>query len=84
MATPDTKRMKMKMTEGESVAPIAIETLLLPEEAGKILKLSLSWLAKARGNNSGPPFVRIGRAIRYQKSGLQEFIKAQTHTSISN
>ena len=36
-----------------------------PAEAAKILKVSESWLAKARMRSEGPPFVRIGRCIRY-------------------
>jgi len=58
-----------------------IEALLLPEDAAKILKLSISWLAKARVDGDGPEFVKIGRAVRYPESSLRKFIKARTRIS---
>jgi predicted DNA-binding transcriptional regulator AlpA len=58
-----------------------LEGLLLPEEAAKILKLSTSWLAKARVDGTGPEFVKLGRAVRYQRSGLLKFIQGQTRTN---
>jgi hypothetical protein len=35
--------------------------LLTPAEAAKFLRISESWLAKARMRGDGPPFIRIGR-----------------------
>jgi predicted DNA-binding transcriptional regulator AlpA len=58
-----------------------LERLLLPEEAAKILKLSGSWLAKARMDGTGPKFVKFGRAVRYKKSSLLKFIQEQTRTN---
>jgi len=43
------------------------DVLLEPNEAAAFLKVSVSWMAKARATNSGPPFTRIGRCIRYSK-----------------
>ena len=40
--------------------------LLTPAEAAKFLRISESWLAKARMRGDGPPFIRIGRSIRSQ------------------
>jgi hypothetical protein len=62
----------------------AIEPLLPPENAAKILNLSISWLAKSRMKGEGPEFVKIGRVVRYSESGLRKFIKAQTHTPTSD
>jgi hypothetical protein len=59
----------------------ALEQLLLPKEAAKILKLSMSWLAKARVGSTGPEYVKLGRAIRYKRSGLLKFIQEQTRTN---
>jgi hypothetical protein len=58
-----------------------LERLLLPEEAAKILKLSTSWLAKARMDGTGPEFVKFGRAVRYRQSSLLKFIKEQSGTN---
>jgi predicted DNA-binding transcriptional regulator AlpA len=57
------------------------ERLLLPEEAAKILKLSMSWLAKARMDGTGPEFVKFGRAVRYKQSSLLKFIHEQSRTN---
>jgi len=61
-----------------------LEALLLPEEAAKILKLSTSWLAKARVDGTGPEFVKLGRAVRYKRSGLLKFIQGQTRTNTND
>jgi predicted DNA-binding transcriptional regulator AlpA len=58
-----------------------LEPLLLPEEAAEILKLSASWLAKARMDGTGPEFVKFGRAVRYKRSSLFKFIQEQTRTN---
>ena len=54
------------------------DSLLKTEEAAKFLGLSVDWLAKARGNGTGPHYVKIGRAVRYSKSALLDFIERCT------
>jgi predicted DNA-binding transcriptional regulator AlpA len=51
--------------------------LLEPNEAAAFLKVSLSWLAKARATNEGPPFIRIGRCVRCSKAALLRWIKSR-------
>ena len=41
------------------------DRLLTPQETADFLRVSLSWLAKARMRGDGPPYVKIGRAVRY-------------------
>lgn len=53
------------------------DVLLEPKETAEFLKVSLSWLAKARATNEGPPFVRIGRCVRYSKAALLRWIKSR-------
>jgi helix-turn-helix protein len=48
------------------------DELVTPEEAAKIIKMSVSWLAKARQRGDGPKYVRFGTSIRYLKSKLLE------------
>jgi predicted DNA-binding transcriptional regulator AlpA len=60
-----------------------IEPLLHPNEAAKLLNVSLSWLAKSRLSGTGPRFVKIGRAVRYLESSLREYIKGRTRGSTS-
>lgn len=54
-----------------------------PEETANRLKVSLSWLAKARMRGDGPPFIKIGRAIRYSEAALQQWMTSQQRLSTS-
>ena len=42
------------------------ERLLTPKEAAQFLRVSESWLAKARMRGDGPPFMLFGRSVRYE------------------
>jgi hypothetical protein len=53
---------------------------LTPREAAAYIKSSTSTLAKRRLCGNGPKFSRIGRAIRYRKLDLDEFM-AKTRVS---
>jgi excisionase family DNA binding protein len=50
------------------------EEYFRPPEAATYLRTSTSTLAKLRCAGGGPYFVRIGRAIRYKKSDLEDFM----------
>jgi predicted DNA-binding transcriptional regulator AlpA len=60
-----------------------MDRLLTPLDAAAFLCVSLSWLARARMRGDGPPFVKIGRAIRYPGSALHQWTKSQMHLSTS-
>jgi predicted DNA-binding transcriptional regulator AlpA len=62
-------------------APVVV--LLTPKEAAKLLKVSLSWLAKARMRGDGPPYIRIGRSIRYALAALIQWMKGRQRMSTS-
>jgi hypothetical protein len=53
------------------------------DEAARELKVSISFLAKARMTGTGPAFIRLGRAIRYRKSALEAYKTAHTRTCTS-
>ena len=55
--------------------------LLTPTHAAKMLKVSLSWLAKARMRGDGPPFIKIGRSIRYAETALLQWMKSRQRLS---
>jgi predicted DNA-binding transcriptional regulator AlpA len=55
--------------------------LLTPKETAERLKVSVSWLAKARMRGDGPPFIRIGRSIRYTELALLQWMKSHQHLS---
>jgi predicted DNA-binding transcriptional regulator AlpA len=60
-----------------------LDQLLHPAEVARLLKVSASWLAKARLSGTGPRFVKIGRAVRYAESAVREFIKSRQRNSTS-
>jgi hypothetical protein len=54
-----------------------------PREAAAYLKTSTSTLAKRRLYCDSPRFTRIGRAIRYRKADLDEFMASSLVRSTS-
>lgn len=63
--------------------PSWCERLLTPKEAANFLRLSSSWLAKARMRGDGPPYLKLGRAIRYRESALVQWMKSRVRLSTS-
>jgi hypothetical protein len=57
--------------------------LLTPKEAAVRLKVSLSWLAKARMRGDGPPYITVGRSIRYSEASLIQWVRSQQRVSTS-
>ena len=45
-----------------------ISPLLTAKDVAVRLKVSLSWLAKARMRGDGPPYICVGRSIRYAET----------------
>ena len=69
-------------TPSEKPATI-IPVVLTPKEAAQRLRLSSSWLAKARMRGDGPPYIQIGRAIRYTEAALIQWMKSRQRLSPS-
>ena len=59
------------------------EHLFTAREAADFLRLSLSWLAKARMRGDGPPYVKLGRSIRYREGALVQWLKSRARLSTS-
>ena len=57
--------------------------LFTSKEAANELKVSESFLAKARMRGTGPAFIQIGRAVRYSRAALETFKALQTRISTS-
>jgi len=53
---------------------------LTPKETAAFLRMSESWLAKARMHKDGPPFIEIGRSIRDSKGALLRWLKSRRHS----
>ena len=60
------------------------ERLLTVRDAADLLRLSPSWLAKARMRGDGPPYVKLGRAIRYSEGALIQWMKSHLRLSTSD
>jgi excisionase family DNA binding protein len=54
---------------------------LTPHQAAEYLNSSVSTLAKRRLYGGGPRFTRIGRAVRYRKYDLDEFMASNLKRS---
>ena len=63
--------------------PVTTPILLTPKQAARLLSLSVSWLAKRRLAGDGPPYVKLGGAVRYAETSLQQWMKAQQRISTS-
>lgn len=59
------------------------ERLLTAKDAASLLRLSPSWLAKARMRGDGPPYVKLGRSVRYCASALAKWTRTRTRFSTS-
>jgi hypothetical protein len=60
-----------------------IGNLQTPKEAAKLLKVSVSWMAKARMRGDGPPYMKVGRCIRYADVALFQWMKSKHRLSTS-
>ena len=60
---------------------VGFERLLTPREVADGLRVSLSWLAKARMRGDGPPFTKIGRGIKYPESELVRWMLSKQRLS---
>jgi hypothetical protein len=52
-------------------------------DAAASLDMTENALAKMRFNGDGPPFVKIGRRVRYPQSQLQDWLDARSYLSTS-
>jgi hypothetical protein len=60
------------------------QNLLKPVAAGKFLDLSPHTLAKKRMTGDGPPYIKIGVAVRYDLKVLQEYVARRVRSSTSD
>ena len=68
-------------TNGQSATPATLN--LTPKQAAAMLNLSASWLAKARLKGDGPAYFKMGGAVRYSATVIQEWMKAKLRLSTS-
>jgi predicted DNA-binding transcriptional regulator AlpA len=59
------------------------ERLLTEKDVADLLQISGSWLAKARVGGYGPPFVKIGKSVRYTETGILHWTRSRQRFSTS-
>jgi len=60
-----------------------VRSLFAVKQAAAVLNLSTSWLAKQRLKGGGPPYIKMGGAVRYNASILQEWMRGKQRLSTS-
>jgi predicted DNA-binding transcriptional regulator AlpA len=63
---------------------VTIEPLLDEKEISRLTGRAIPTLQKDRLQGSGPPFVKIGRHVRYQASVVQAWLDKNTRQSTSD
>jgi predicted DNA-binding transcriptional regulator AlpA len=53
-------------------------------EAANLTGLSPAWFERSRWDGSGPPFVKVGRAVRYPLEDLHAWLRARLRRSTTD
>ena len=78
-----TKALGAREMQDKSTPGIDLDQLLTPAEAAQFLRVSVSFLAKARMIGSGPRYVKIGRRVFYRRSDLLDYLNRCSRRSTS-
>ena len=73
---------KTSSPSGSHASPAASDSLT-PKQAARLVNLSVSWLAKRRLAGNGPPYFKLGGAVRYLKASLLQWMMSQQRISTS-
>jgi excisionase family DNA binding protein len=57
--------------------------MLTEEEAARFLKVSMRTLQSWRVSGGGPTYAKFGRAVRYDKAQLLEWVASRTRANTS-
>jgi len=63
---------------------MSYDPLLTPRDASAFLGLSRSGLAKLRLTGGGPPFIKLGRQVRYRLGDLEAWLRGEVRSSTSD
>lgn len=55
--------------------------LLREAQAAQILNKPVSWMQVSRHRGDGPPYLKLGRTVRYDMADLIAWVKTQKRTS---
>ena len=56
----------------------------ITEQCAEHLRCSVDWLNAARGRGDGPPFYRLGRAVRYIPNAVEQWARERLVSSTSD
>jgi Helix-turn-helix domain len=75
------RRKPRKRPQEARQLPIVVTDYMTTQEAAAYLKLSRQFLEAARykGDGSGPPYIKLERAVRYRKSVLDAWMAKHDH-----
>jgi len=73
--------MRGKPAAKENDTEMKPDTLLTTAEVAERLRVSTSFLAKARVAGQGPRFIKVGRSCRYRRSDLETYERSCAKTS---
>jgi len=62
---------------GSARVPIDENEWLLPEEVARLIHTSERTLRRWRKEGTGPPFVKLGRVIRYRRAALDAWLRSK-------
>ena len=63
------------------MAPSEEGQTLTSLQTARFIGMSESWLRQTRMRGGGPPFLKLGRSVRYFRSDLQRWLEAQRHSN---
>lgn len=58
---------------------VDLDNLLTRDEVAEKLRVTRSYLDSAATRGKGPPYLRVGRAIRYDPVQVARWLEAQTY-----
>ena len=64
--------------------PLALKALMTPQEAARYIGLAVATLAKMRSWGGGPPFLKLGGAVRYEPERLDEWLNLRRARNTSD
>lgn len=75
--------MKTQATIASAIEPVRFSPakLLTPAEVGEWLALAPQTLAHWRMRGQGPPFVKVGRVVRYRAADVQAWLDSKCMVS---
>jgi predicted DNA-binding transcriptional regulator AlpA len=73
--------MNAQANTGGAKPASPVMKFLTAKEAAQLYGVSISWLAKRRMSGDGPPFVKVGRSVRYTDAGLLQWAKSRQRLS---